>query len=525
MSLAVVRSRAPAAGRAPEVTVEVHLANGLPSFSIVGLPDLEVRESRERVRAALQNCGFDFPVRRITVNLAPADLPKESGRFDLPIALGILAANGQIPLTSLRGREFAGELSLTGALRPMRGAFAMACGTARAFERNEEEKASGASPAEAFISPPELYLPLESAREAALVPGVQVYGATDLPALCAHLANAEDARLQPIIAPTDDTLAPIPQPDMADIIGQHSARRALEVAAAGGHHMLMIGPPGAGKSMLAARLPSLLPPMNDKEALASAALLSASMLGFSPAQWRQRPFRSPHHSSSAAALVGGRNPPQPGEITLAHLGVLFLDELPEFDRHVLETLREPLEAGSITISRAAMQVDFPAACQLIAAMNPCPCGWRGDPNGRCRCTPEVASRYLRKLSGPLLDRIDIQIEIPALTPAQLSARSTESSEASASIRQRIITARERQLARQDKVNRELSGREVDEVCKLNTAGETLLREASERFRWSARAYYRVLKVARTIADLAGHSMPNANQVAEAIQYRRFFSAS
>ncbi|CAB3768113.1 YifB family Mg chelatase-like AAA ATPase [Paraburkholderia humisilvae] len=519
MSLAVVKSRAPAAGRAPEVTVEVHLANGLPSFSIVGLPDLEVRESRERVRAALQNCGLDFPVRRITVNLAPADLPKESGRFDLPIALGILAASGQIPVESLAHREFAGELSLTGALRPMRGAFAMACGTAR----GAAAIAQGAGTTS--HRHPELYLPAASAAEAALVPGVDVFGATDLPSLCAHLSGDADARLSPF-APLPlcaDTSAAAP--DMADVIGQRGARRALEVAAAGGHHVLMIGPPGAGKSMLAARLPGLLPPMTDDEALTSAALLSASMCGFSPAQWRQRPFRAPHHSSSAAALVGGRNPPRPGEITLAHLGVLFLDELPEFDRHVLETLREPLEAGRITISRAAWQADFPAACQLIAAMNPCPCGWRGDPNGRCRCTPEIAARYLRKLSGPLLDRIDIQIEIPALSPAELSARAAENGEPSAAIAARVQHARERQLTRQGKTNRELDGREVDGVCRPDNAGESLLREAGERFGWSARAYYRVLKVARTIADLAGVDTPNASQIAEAVQYRRVFGAT
>jgi len=340
MSLAVVRSRAPASGRAPEVTVEVHLANGLPSFAIVGLPDLEVRESRERVRAALQNCGFDFPVRRITVNLAPADLPKESGRFDLPIALGILAASGQIPAESLRHREFAGELSLTGALRPMRGAFAMACGTARSAmaadsgDGNAVRSSAPPSPladataAESPFRTPQLYLPAASAAEAALVPGVDVYGAADLPSLCAHLADAPDARLRPIAAPEPGTEAVTTVPDMADVIGQRAARRALEVAAAGGHHVLLIGPPGAGKSMLAARLPGLLPPMTDDEALTSAALLSASRIGFTPSQWRQRPFRAPHHSSSAAALVGGRNPPQPGEITLAHLGVLFLDEFP-----------------------------------------------------------------------------------------------------------------------------------------------------------------------------------------------------
>ena len=538
MSLAVVRSRAPASGRAPEVTVEVHLANGLPSFSIVGLPDLEVRESRERVRAALQNCSFDFPVRRITVNLAPADLPKESGRFDLPIALGILAASGQIPAESLLHREFAGELTLTGAQRPMRGAFAMACGNARSAASHSGRagasvsasastritSAEPATPETSAQSTPQLYLPAASAAEAALVPGVDVYGAADLPSLCAHLAGAPDARLYPLAAPDLGETASAAVPDMTDVIGQRGARRALEVAAAGGHHVLLVGPPGAGKSMLAARLPGLLPPMTDDEALSSAALLSASRAGFTPSQWRQRPFRAPHHSSSAPALVGGRNPPQPGEITLAHLGVLFLDELPEFDRHVLETLREPLEAGRITISRAALQADFPAACQLIAAMNPCPCGWRGDPNGRCRCTPEIAARYLRKLSGPLLDRIDIQIEIPALTPAELSARSTASGETSATIARRVNIARERQLARQGKTNRELGGREVDEVCRPDAAGEALLRQAGERFGWSARAYYRVLKVARTIADLAGTAMPSAAQIGEAVQYRRAFGS-
>ncbi|WP_269507997.1 YifB family Mg chelatase-like AAA ATPase [Burkholderia sp. IMCC1007] len=547
MSLAVVRSRAPAAGRAPDVTVEVHLANGLPSFSIVGLPDLEVRESRERVRAALQNCGFEFPVRRITVNLAPADLPKESGRFDLPIALGILAANGQIPADALAGREFAGELSLTGALRPMRGAFAMACGAARDWRagdaragfgsglgsRPDSARGSGLhssrdhvaiSGATALSRTPELYLPLDSAAEAALVPGVTVFGAPDLPALCAHLAGAPDARLAPVAAPC---LAGVPTPaapDLAEVVGQRGARRALEVAAAGGHHMLMVGPPGAGKSMLAARLPGLLPPLTDDEALTSAALLSASRLGFSPAQWRRRPFRSPHHSSSAAALVGGRNPPQPGEITLAHLGVLFLDELPEFDRHVLEMLREPLEVGRITISRAAQQADFPAACQLIAAMNPCPCGWHGDPSGRCRCSPDVAARYLRKLSGPLLDRIDIQIDLPALSPAELASRATAPGESSATVAARVAQARALQLDRQGKTNHMLSGRETDDLCRPTDDGERLLREAGERFGWSARAYFRVLKVARTIADLAGDPLPTGAQIAEAIRYRRALTA-
>lgn len=384
----------------------------------------------------------------------------------------------------------------------MRGAFAMVCGAARQY----------ASATEAGERVPEVYVPLASAAETALVPGIDVYGAADLPTLCAHLNGVPDARLRPVHAVTLSRTA-APSPDLANVIGHPAARRALEVAAAGGHHLLMVGPPGAGKSMLAARLPSLLPPMSDDEALTSAAILSASSIGFSPEQWRQRPFRAPHHSSSSAALVGGRNPPQPGEITLAHHGVLFLDELPEFDRKVLETLREPLEVGHITISRAAQHADFPAACQLVAAMNPCPCGWRGDPSGRCRCSPDVAARYLRKLSGPLMDRIDIQIELPALTPAELSARSGD----------RVAAARDIQTQRQGKTNRELDGREADAVCRPDSAGEALLRAAGERFGWSARAYYRVLKVVRTIADLAGAATPEASHVAEAVQYRRALS--
>ncbi|CAB3972900.1 magnesium chelatase [Burkholderia aenigmatica] len=424
----------------------------------------------------------------------------------------------------------------------MRGAFAMACGVARDWQAAECGAASGlrsgalsdsgngggvsgpGSSDTATSSVPELYLPLASAAEAALVPGVTVFGAPDLPALCAHLAGAQDGRLAPVAAPCLDGLPAPAAPDLADVVGQRGARRALEVAAAGGHHMLMVGPPGAGKSMLAARLPGLLPPLTDDEALTSAALLSASRLGFSPAQWRRRPFRAPHHSSSAAALVGGRNPPQPGEITLAHLGVLFLDELPEFDRHVLEMLREPLEAGRITISRAAQQADFPAACQLIAAMNPCPCGWHGDPSGRCRCSPDVAARYLRKLSGPLVDRIDIQIDLPALSPAELTTRASAPGEPSAAVAARVAQARALQLHRQGKTNHMLSGRETDDLCRPTDEGERLLREAGERFGWSARAYYRVLKVARTIADLAGDPLPTAAQIAEAIRYRRALTA-
>ncbi|KAF1053741.1 MAG: Competence protein ComM [Burkholderia gladioli] len=427
--------------------------------------------------------------------------------------MGILAANGDLPPAALAGREFAGELSLTVALRPMRGAFAMACGIARSAlaaesaPRGNDAADSDAETPASRSAAPELYLPSASATEAALAPGVTVYGAPDLPSLCAHLSGAADARLAPIVAALPDAAPGDAAPDLADVVGQQGAKRALEIAAA-----------GAGKSMLAARLPSLLPPMTDDEALTSTALLSASRLGFSPAQWRKRSFRTPHHSSSAAALVGGRNPPQPGEITLAHHGVLFLDELPEFDRHVLEMLGEPLEAGRITISRVALQADFPAACQLAAAMNPCPSGWRGDPSGRC--TPEVSARYLRKLSGPQIDRIDLQIALPALSPTELAERGATPAEPSAAVARRVAASRERQLMRQGKTNQMLSGRETDAFCRLDPTGERLLREAGERFHWSARAYYRVLKVARTIADLAGDTAPDAAQIGEAIRYRR-----
>lgn len=502
MSLAVLRSRALAGMDAPEVTVEVHLANGLPTFTIVGLPDVEVRESKDRVRAALQNAGFEFPARRITVNLAPADLPKESGRFDLPIALGILAASGQIPSTEFDRYEFAGELSLSGDLRPVRAALAMS------FAMHGAKNSTGKR--RAFI------LPRANADEAALVPDAVIYPADSLLHVCAHFAGASaDARLVRHVLPPISTS--VTCADFAEVRGQQQARRALEIAAAGAHSILMVGPPGAGKSMLATRLPGILPVMTNEEALESAAVQSLAG-SFSLARWRARPFRAPHHTASGVALVGGSSMPRPGEISLAHHGILFLDELPEFDRKVLEVLREPLESGHITISRAARQSDFPCRFQLVAAMNPCPCGYLGHKTRACRCTPDAIARYQGKISGPLLDRIDIQIQVAALTQDELVC--APAGEASAAIAARVGMARERQQQRQHKANARLTVAEIDALCQPDAAAEQLLRAAMTRLNWSARAYHRVLKVARTIADLSGTAQIGAPDIAEAIQYRR-----
>ena len=494
MALAVLYSRALTGMDAPLVTVEAHLANGLPSFTIVGLPEAEVKEAKDRVRAALQNARFEFPMRRITVNLAPADLPKESGRFDLPIALGILAASGQIPAEPLARYEFAGELALTGELRPVRGALAMTL--------------PAVSDGRGFV------LPQDNAAEAALVEAAAVYPARSLLAVCAHLAGTE-----PLQRHTEGGGAPASDyPDVSDVRGQHHAKRALEVAAAGGHSLIMVGPPGTGKTMLASRLPGILPPMTQQEALAAAAVQSVGSSGFSVANWRKRPFRAPHHTASAVALVGGGGHPRPGEISMALHGVLFLDELPEFGRQVLEVLREPLESGRITVSRAARQADFPAEFQLVAAMNPCPCGFLGHYNGKCRCTPDQVARYRARVSGPLLDRIDLHLEVPAVPPEDM-ARGAQG-ETSETIRARVAAARERQLARQGKPNARLTPREIDRHCIPDAPGMTLLKQAISRLGLSARAYHRVLKIARTIADLAASERMVSAHIAEAIQYRR-----
>ena len=517
MSFAQVYTRSVVGLHAPQVIIEVHLSQGLPALTIVGLPAAAVRESKDRVRSAILNSGFQFPNRRLTINLAPADLPKDGARLDLPIAIGILAASGQLEPEVLSGFEFIGELALNGELRQVSGSLAVT--------RAIKAESLVAKPATADEQAPrqlrqlrQLIVPIDNGAEASRVDGVEILGAQSLKAVCGHLQSLADPsvtteRLE-IVTPSPAQQHAGYKVDLADVKGQHHARRALEIAAAGGHSLLFTGPPGSGKTLMASRLPTILPDLSDEDALEVASTYSVADSDY---DYGTRPFRQVHHTISSVALVGGGSRPKPGEITLANKGVLFLDELPEFERSVLEVLRQPLEAKQITISRANSQMTFPANFQLVAAMNPCPCGYDGDASGRCRCRPEQIKRYQDKLSGPLLDRIDLHITVPALPIADL--QNAQAGETSEQVRTRVSAAHKRQLIRQKKVNNELSPSEIDKYIQLGEAEQQLLQLAQQRLNLSARGYHRVLRVARTIADLADSIDITSVHVSEALSYR------
>jgi magnesium chelatase family protein len=494
VSIAILASRAQLGIEAPPVTIEVFLSGGLPRFNVVGMPETAVRESSDRVRGAIINSGLPFPRERITVSLAPADMRKSGGRFDLAIALGILSAQKAIPARALDHTEFLGELSLNGGLRPVPGVLPAAL-QARTAGRG-------------------LMVPKENADEAALA-GCTVYPAATLLEVIAHLRGVHPIEAAPAIRPQPGHS---PGPDLEDVRGQSRAKRALEIAAAGGHNLLLIGPPGTGKSMLARRLPGLLPPMTEREALETAGIDSVLGNRIELSRWRMRPFRAPHHTASAPAVVGGGPGPRPGEISRAHNGVLFLDELPEFSRHVLEVLREPLEAGVITISRAAAQADFPARVQLVAAMNPCPCGYLGDAHGHCHCSSDRVASYRSKISGPLLDRIDLRVEVGRL-PKTALRDAAAGGERSETVRERVVAARTLAFERSGVCNADLEGEQLEVMCRTGREGVRLLDEAVERFGLSVRAYHRVLRVSRTIADLGGADRVGAAHIAEALSLR------
>ncbi len=502
LPVATLSCRAQVGLEAPPVQVEVSVASGLPAFHLVGLPATVVRESRDRVQAALLSCDFEFPAGRIVVNLAPAEIPKEGGRFELAIALGILIASGQLRRKSDGNAppcELYGELGLGGEIKSVRGILLAAAHASRDGH--------------------ELIVPAANADEALIAASTPVRGASHLKEVCRHLTGEESLRTH---APMTGHRAPAPRcgtaPDVSDVRGQFHAKRALLIAAAGAHSLLLIGPPGCGKSMLAQRLPGLLPPLTETEALDCAGIASISAAGFNMGGFGRRPFRSPHHTASAISLVGGGARARPGEISLAHNGVLFLDELPEFDRRVLEALREPLEAGIVRVSRAAAHADYPAEFQLVAAMNPCPCGHLGDAAANCRCTPTATQRYRARISGPLLDRLDMHVQVPRLESGDFDERS-DRGESSATLAARVSAARSRQLARQGRCNARLTDGQVEGCCILQPAARTLLDRAMRRLRFSGRTRQRILKLARTIADLDGREAIADTHVSEAIMLR------